>query len=150
MRWVLYGVAAYVLVFFIALYRGAGSVLVVLAAPWAPVVNLVARLRRSPDYMVEQAFRQLRAELAQLSPPVVKWYVLGPVPSIGVVAYVACAREADRPQLEHQLSALSSRIQDELRRAAVAETVVAELKLVPASVEMVEHEGGFFAYSHNH
>jgi hypothetical protein len=150
MRWILYGAVAYVVVFLIALHNGAGTVMVVLAAPWAPLLNLAARLRRTPGFLVDQAFKRLRHDFSQLSPPVVKWHPVGGFPLTEVTVYVVCAREADRPQLEHQLPALTARVHDALRRAAAPESVIDGIKLVSASLEMVEREGGFFAYAHNH
>jgi len=149
LKWV---AVAYLLLVLLAVVTGADAPVIAALVPVALVQAAIGRLRRDPEYRVRQALRRLRPEFARLSPPIREWYVVsagGPSPA-WIAVYVACAREADRPALEPQLPAVSARLGDELRRGGAPEAVVAGLRLIPASSEAVDREGGFWAYAHNH
>jgi len=133
--------------------EGEGCALLALAAPFLPFYALVyrlrRRLRRPPDWHVENALRDLRPQLRSTQPPIIKSHVLADwVVPTKVTVYLVCARELHRPDLDSQLERFTEAIRRELTRRGAPEDIARQLYLKTASQEFIDRAGGFHHYIH--
>src|SRR5262245_11431837 len=153
MKWLWIVLALWCVLIIAGFAEGEGCALLALAAPFLPFYALVyrlrRRLRRPPDWHVENALRDLRPQLRSTQPPIIKSHVLADwVVPTKVTVYLVCARELHRPDLDSHLERFTETIRRELTRRGAPEAIARQLYLKTASQEFIDRAGGFHHYIH--